>query len=768
MAPPSVTVAPNPHTTSNEFLTLTGGPFGASQGSSFVRMVDGDGIIYEIVVTAWGNTSITVEFPLDSVRLATQTCLWAVIVSNEAGKTTSVYEGVRPASAELEVGDPVYVAATEIRAEQQSASRGYVRGDNPLQIEMLQVDGTFAQATVVDPDIVRPMGSMSLDYLIKQDRLPPFVPGPPPPAPEPTNTNLVSDQNPAVVGDTVEFEATVTSTGTPTGNVEFSVDGVVVQTVALVAGVATYQTSSLTVGARLIEADYLGDGTYAASSDSLTQNITAAAQNTATAVATDPNPSDTGEAVDITATVTAGVGTPTGNVNFFFDGNPYDSNPVALVGGVATIANYTDLPNGTIAITANYLGGVGFNASNSPTHNHVVNLVNQNTTTVVTSTVNPANINQATDITATVTAGVGTPTGNVNFTIDGVPYVGNPVALVAGVATLTGYTFPTGGTKPITADYLGGVGFNTSSSTTYNQGVRFNTSTVTTTVANPSEANDGYDVIATVTSSGGTPTGNVYFGVDGSTFPFGPFGLVAGVATWSIPDNTGGTAPGDVIPYYGQYQGSSTFNFSTSAQHVHTVKQLPGIQINATPTPTTGNDAPDGYSVQFTATFTANSPAVTGTVTFVNITTTENYGTFAISGGSASVTTASFMAGPNTIKATYNGDANYSVEDVDFVNYEIGTMDTTSTLSYIITPNGPNYDIHVTLTVQTGNTVVPTGNADLLFDNVSQGVASLDGSGQAEWDIINFNSGSYDFRGDYLGNVDFNASFDEDLNKSIP
>ena len=88
---------------------------------------------------------------------------------------------------------------------------------------------------------------------------------------------LISSANPSVVGRPVTFRVNVTSTGgTPTGNVQFKVDGANFGApVALSGGTATSSaTSSLSAGSHTVMANYLGSTALAATSVSLTQVVT--------------------------------------------------------------------------------------------------------------------------------------------------------------------------------------------------------------------------------------------------------------------------------------------------------------------------------------------------------------------------------------------------------------------------------------------------------------------------------------------------------------
>ena len=94
----------------------------------------------------------------------------------------------------------------------------------------------------------------------------------------PTTTLLVSSANPSTNGSSVTFTATVQTNSVTvsgaTSNYVFSVDGTPVATNAVTGGSASYASSALTVGSHTIQAIYLGDASYLASTNSLTQVVT--------------------------------------------------------------------------------------------------------------------------------------------------------------------------------------------------------------------------------------------------------------------------------------------------------------------------------------------------------------------------------------------------------------------------------------------------------------------------------------------------------------
>ena len=85
-----------------------------------------------------------------------------------------------------------------------------------------------------------------------------------------TTTVVAASPNPSTYGDSVTFTATITSTATPTGSVEFVIDsgtpivGIEGSTTGTTA-IWTFTTSTLTAGTRTVEAEFVGAGIFLAS-----------------------------------------------------------------------------------------------------------------------------------------------------------------------------------------------------------------------------------------------------------------------------------------------------------------------------------------------------------------------------------------------------------------------------------------------------------------------------------------------------------------------
>ena len=234
-----------------------------------------------------------------------------------------------------------------------------------------------------------------------------------------------------------------------------------------------------------------------------------------TALGSSLNPSNPGQSVTFTATVTGSVGTPTGTVTFF-DGATTLGTGVLSAGS----ATYTTsaLTIGSHAIVATYGGDSNFGGSASSTLTQVVN--KYATSTSVSSGTNPSTFGSPATFTATVTSTSGTPTGTVTFK-DGATTLGSAV-LSAGSAMYSTSTLAVG-PHSITAVYGGDSSFDVSTSAPLTQNVNSATTlpgapTIGTATAGNAQAtvtftapaSDGGSAITsyTATSSPGAITGS--------------------------------------------------------------------------------------------------------------------------------------------------------------------------------------------------------------------------------------------------------------------
>jgi hypothetical protein len=328
--------------------------------------------------------------------------------------------------------------------------------------------------------------------------------------PADTTTTLTSSLNPSTFGDTVTFTATVTAEGEiPTGTVTF-VDTTTATTLGTVtldgSGQASLAVNTLTVGSHNIVATYNGNPPLSpSSSEPLTQVVNAVPTfDTTTTLTSSLNPSNLGDPVTFTATVTPATAgpTPTGTVTFVDTTTATTLGTVTLDGSGQASLSTNALAVGSHDIVATYNGSATYNTSSSAPLTQVVNAVaTVDTTTTLTSSLNPSNLGDPVTFTATVTPATAgpTPTGTVTF-------VDTTTATTLGTVTLDGSgqaslttNVLTVGSHDIVATYGGSATYNASSSAPLTQVVN---GTVQTDTPTPT---DTPDPAATPTP---TPTGN--------------------------------------------------------------------------------------------------------------------------------------------------------------------------------------------------------------------------------------------------------------------
>jgi hypothetical protein len=366
-----------------------------------------------------------------------------------------------------------------------------------------------------------------------------------------STTALTTSPNPASLGQSVSFTATVTgASGTPSGVVTFNFGDGSTGQATLAGGVVTTTHVYLQAGNFSATASYGGDGTFTNSTSSVVAE-TIGQGATSTVLTSTPNPSSVGQPALFTATVTAAPGNPTGTVTFTFGDGSTATGTVA--GNVAT-AVHSYAASGSFSASASYGGDTNFLASTSAALTQ--NVGKSATTTALAASANPSNVGQPVTFTATVTGSAGPPgppTGTVTFSFgDGTTATGT---LAAGVATAS-HAFATAANFAVSASYGGDTVFGTSTATATQAVGKLATTTTLSSSLNPSKPGDSVTFTATV--SGGSPTGIVTF-KDGASV-LGSVALAGAAASFTTSALTSGN---HVIT--ANYGGDAKFSASISS-----------------------------------------------------------------------------------------------------------------------------------------------------------------------------------------------------------
>jgi len=276
-----------------------------------------------------------------------------------------------------------------------------------------------------------------------------------------SKTAVTTSGSPSLVGQPVTFTATVTSThgAIPDGElVTFLDNTTAIGTSTTASGVATFTTSLLTAKTHFIKAIYAGDAIFEPSNGSVKQVVDK--YPTTTTLSSSLNPSNYGQAVTFTATVTSAGPAPTGSVTFK-NGSVILGIRTLNAGGVATLTT-AKIPVGANTLTSTYSGDALNGKSASAAITQTVSQAS--VSMVLTSTPNPSTFGRSVKFTATLTSNGGVPSGQpVTFSYNSAT-LGTAIVSATGVATFSTTTLPQG-SDAVTAAYAGSVDYSSASAT---------------------------------------------------------------------------------------------------------------------------------------------------------------------------------------------------------------------------------------------------------------------------------------------------------------
>jgi len=418
-----------------------------------------------------------------------------------------------------------------------------------------------------------------------------------------------------------------------------------------------------------------------------------------------------GAACNAALTVTSVL--PTGANATFSPGTISSSSPTSSTLTIST--NSATTPPGSTTLTVKATGSGGCN--DTPTDTGTLVVV-ENTTTTLTSSVNPSVFGQSTTLTATVAKVTGptTPTGGTVTFLDGATSLGT-ATLSAGTASISTSAL-TAGSHSLTASYAGVANnFGASTSAAVTQSVSKANTTTTASNAIGTFGGPNVTLSANVTanspSTGTVSEGTVTFTVKQGATTIGTVAsgtVAAGAATASFSMSGVNASTYTINATYNPAATTPNFSTSTAAS--------PGtLTVSPANTATTvGNSSgTSSGSANLTANVTANSPSTAtvneGTVTFTvkqGATTigTATSGTVAGGAASASFPLSGVVSGTYSINATYNPAAT--------PNFNTSTAATAGTLTVnnpvptttSISPTSKNVgDAAFTLTVNGTNFV---------------------------------------------------------------
>ena len=536
-----------------------------------------------------------------------------------------------------------------------------------------------------------------------------------------TSTAIVAAGPASVYGQPVSWNATVTAanSATPTGSIQFQLDGANLGLpIALVNGQATSPTTTtLTPGSHAINAIYSNvDGDFNGSTASLTGGLIVSPASTTTVLtiaSSTPTPLYYGQPLSANAIVAANAPSsaiPAGSVQFVIDGVLFGS-PIPLVNGVASNLLPALLSIGTHSLTALYLDSSGNFVGSAAALNSGLSVVAAPTLAALTSSAPTPVFGQPTTFTDAVTAiapSVATPTGSVQFQVDGVNF-GLPVSLVNGVAVSSSTSSLAAGNHSVNALFINTDGSFTSTATALTGGLTVSLATTSAklTFSSPSMLiGQPFQISATLQAaspSTSAPTGTVQFQVDGVNYGT-PTALVNGVAILTNPLIPAGnhliTAVYDNLD--GNFLECSAASYLPVAQIIDD-NQLgsPTILASYTQTGVWTKLTTGGYNGEF-----STSAAGTGT----------NLSTWQFS---------SLGAGSYHVRVTWKGASNQA-SNAPFQIYDGNTLLNTIAVNQINPPTGTTVTIGGLLFLDLGVFQVSSGTLRVVLSNNANGIVVAD------------------------------------------
>jgi hypothetical protein len=590
---------------------------------------------------------------------------------------------------------------------------------------------------------------------------------------------------------TVDQIVTLTATVQPTtgtavqsfaGTMSFSlggtsISGCTAQPVNSTTGVATCQISTgLAVGAQNFTATYSGDSNYNVSPASANFPVTVAVAPTRALVSPAPSTITVDQSVTLTATITPNVTSGevatadlvamTGNVRFSDNGTAISgctAQGISFASGVGTATCTTSsLTAGTHNnIVATYLGDSNYNSS--PNNSTATVTVNKASSTVaVTSNPTTPTLNNPVTYTAAITFPnplTVIPTGTVSFSDNGTTITGCSTQAISVTGSTWIYQATcnqsslTGGSHAIIAAYSGDANYNTSSGNLSLSVSAASTTTTVTAAPSPSSVNqsvtftvkvlggntvavtgtatvtaDGTNTLGTCTLSGWTSgTSTASCSVSSSSLTKGTHGFTASYSGDSNYSNSTSTPAGSLTVN----QTSTTLGLTTSGSP-STVNQASPVIFTATVTPSfTGSVVPTG-SVSFTATPSGGSASPIAGCTAVTIS----------SGGIATCSGASLVAGTYTINASYTGDSNFGTSTATGVAQTVNKGTSSVSVSGAPNPSTVNASVTFTATItpSPAGGIAPSGTVSFT-DKASTGpTTAISGCTNVSLNVVGGNS----------------------------
>ena len=573
---------------------------------------------------------------------------------------------------------------------------------------------------------------------------------------EPTKTGLQTSANPAALGSTVTYTASVSGDAAqPLGNVRFYDGTNLLGSVATNAsGTATFASSTLSLGSHAITANFTGD---AQDSPSTSAVLTQIIQNAAVVMLSANAPSvKVGQSVLLTANVAVSGGQPTGVVVFNDGTTPLAT--VSLGANGMAVSTISSLSAGTHALNAVYRGDTNTLPGTSPTLSESIQkwLVNVAVTSSAASSLIGTPLTVSVNVTPSSTV---TPSGSVVLK-DGATTLGTLALDTTGSASLDATSFSVG-THVLSVSFPGDDTNASGSSSSYTQTIQQLTTTTTlVSSANPSNGGAVLHLIAKVTaaapnSTAGSVTGTVTLKDGGTVLGNGP---ISADGVFSLDVSSLSVADHLLVASY-----SGNTNYASSASS--TLNQKVILATTSVQLSSSAGSVIAGNSVIFTAVVAGDGSIPTGSVNFFD--GSVSLGSSSLnSAGQANLKLSNLSSGSHLITAQYAGDT------ADSGNVSAAVTETVSpaTTALVLTSSSNPSTAGAPLTFiasLTSNGSLPIGSIVLRDGSTIIGSALVSSTGSAEFTVSTPTPQTHALTAFFAGDVDHLSSTSPTVNQLI-
>ena len=264
--------------------------------------------------------------------------------------------------------------------------------------------------------------------------------------------------------------------------------------------------------------------------------------------------------------------------------------------------------------------------------------------------------------------------------------------------------------------------------------------------ANPAALGGSVSFTANVTSDATQPSGNIRF-YDGTTL----IGTVATDANGSAVFTTTTLALGS-HSITANFTGDALNSPSVSAALMEVVKRNATVTLISSLNPSKVSNV-----VKLTAGVAADAAQPTGTVVFMDDTTT--LGTKTLVNGTATLSVSSLVAGTHNLSVTYSGDTSTLAGNVATVSQNVNKWASTTTLGSSNASSTIGTQVTFTIAVTATSTVVPAGTVDLKDGSTVLATSlPLDGTGAVTYSISSLEVGTHSIVASFSGDTTNSAS----------